>query len=270
MKISVIVTTYNWPAALYRVLASLCNQSYDNFEVIVADDGSDRHTQTVVENFIRIAPMPIKHVWHEDQGFRAAKIRNKAVAQAQGDYLIFLDGDCIVQRHFVKRHAQLAKRKWFVAGNRILINQELTQRILTENLTPENWSLAKWFLARWHRQINRWLSLIHLPLGYLRDLSKHAWIGVKTCNLALWRSEFVLVNGFDEKFEGWGFEDSDLVLRLLRAQIYRRSGKSAMAVFHLWHKEASREQMLKNRRFLEDTLTSNHIQAHQGIDQYLS
>lgn len=269
MDISVIVTTYNWPKALDRVLASLCNQTYSRFEIIVADDGSDETTRDVIATFTHKTSIPIKHVWHEDKGFRAAKIRNKAVAQANGEYIIFLDGDCIVQRDFVKRHASLAKKTWFVAGNRILLNAELTDRILTQDLTPENWSLAQWFVIRCRRQINRWLSLIHLPLGWLRDLSKRSWQGVKTCNLALWRNEFILVNGFDEKFEGWGFEDSDLVLRLLRAKIHRRSGKSALAVFHLWHKEASREQSLKNWRFLEETLKSAHIQAKQGINQYL-
>jgi glycosyltransferase involved in cell wall biosynthesis len=106
---SIVVATYNWPEALRLCLESLALQTDQHFEVTIADDGSGPATKELIDKFIQGSPFSIQHLWQEDQGFRKTIILNQAIKAAQGDYLIFLDGDCIVQPDFVQRHRQLAE-----------------------------------------------------------------------------------------------------------------------------------------------------------------
>ncbi|MCS5710136.1 glycosyltransferase [Candidatus Berkiella aquae] len=268
LGVSVIVTTYNWPSALDRVLSGLCAQQYKHFEVIIADDGSKEETGRVIQSWKERAPFPIKHCWHPDEGFRAAMIRNRAAALAQYDYLVFIDGDCVPLPHFVGNHAQLAEPGFFVAGNRLLLNQPFTMKALTQKIALEKLTLAKWAWVTMKRDCNRFLPLLTLPLGRLRKLAPKKWKGVKTCNLGLWRKDYIRVNGLDENYVGWGFEDSDLVIRLLRSTIKRKSGKFATGLVHLWHKEQNRAMLTDNAYRLAQTLQSTQIRAKKGFDQY--
>jgi glycosyltransferase involved in cell wall biosynthesis len=127
VKITLIVTTYNWPEALELVLIGLNHQSAADFEVIVADDGSTPQTSALINAYLTRVNFPLSHIWQEDAGFRASKIRNKAAAQAKGDYLVFLDGDCIPLISFIQRHLQLMEEGWMVSGNRILLNASITK-----------------------------------------------------------------------------------------------------------------------------------------------
>lgn len=128
-SISIIITTYNRPDALQLVLQSLHNQSRLPDEVIIADDGSTPETQELITRIQAQVDYPIRHVWQPDEGFRAAQIRNQAARKAHSDYLIFLDGDCVVRPDFVQQHGLLAEKGWFVAGNRVMLNNDLTHQI---------------------------------------------------------------------------------------------------------------------------------------------
>ncbi len=147
MLISVIVTTYNREDALEAVLRSLARQTDRDFEVIVADDGSKPATAALVEAWKAKIGHRLEHVWHEDRGFRAAEIRNRAILASRGDYVVFLDGDCIARPDFVATHRRLAERGWFVTGNRILLSPELTAKVLREKLAPETWGFGDWLDA---------------------------------------------------------------------------------------------------------------------------
>ena len=157
-SVSVIVTTYNWPQALDRVLASLNAQKFNQLEVIIADDGSIDETAKLIEAWGQTFRFPLTHCWQEDQGFRAAMIRNRAIALAKHDYIIFIDGDCIVRPDFVLNHAKLAELNWFVAGNRILLTKPLTQKIFNDSLNVHEWSLSQWLLRRSIGECNRLIS----------------------------------------------------------------------------------------------------------------
>ena len=182
-------------------------------------------------------------VWHEDQGFRAAEIRNRAILAARGSYCIFLDGDCIARPDFVATHRRLAEPGWFVTGNRILLSRALTRKVLDEKLMPETWDLADWVTQRWRGGINRLSAILRLPLGPLRRLRAHAWRGARSCNLAIWRGDLDRVDGFDADYSGWGKEDSDIIVRLLHAGVRRKDGNFATGVLHLWHAEADRSML---------------------------
>ena len=127
MKISVIMTTYNRSEALERVLDGLRHQTHLPTELIVADDGSGSDTADSIGRFLKVSPFPLHHVWHADRGFRAAAIRNKAIRQSTGEYLVSLDGDCIPEKHFIEDHLKLARRGSFFQGKRILIDRALSK-----------------------------------------------------------------------------------------------------------------------------------------------
>ncbi len=268
--ISVIVTTYNWPEALDACLASLMEQHDKHFEIIIADDGSTDSTHTLVRKYIRQAPVPVRHIFHEDLGFRAGTIRNKAAAAANGNYLIFLDGDCSVLPHFVGRHRRLAETGFFVPGNRILLNKRFTEKVLAEKHYLHQRSLF-FFLLLWIQgKINRVTPLIYTPFSRWRYLNPDRWEKAMTCNLALYKQDFYSVNGFDEEFEGWGYEDSDLVVRLIHYGIKRKEGRFAVFVLHHWHRQNDRSLHDENfQRLMERVDNLEFVTANRGVKQYL-
>jgi glycosyltransferase involved in cell wall biosynthesis len=263
--ISVIVTTYNREDALDAALRSLARQTDQNFEVIVADDGSAAATEALIEAWKRKLGRRLDHVWHEDRGFRAAEIRNRAILASGGAYCIFLDGDCIVRPDFVATHRRLAEAGCFVTGNRVLLSRDLTGEVLREKLTPETWTFARWLVKRRRGGINRLSALLRLPLGPLRRLRQRAWRGARSCNLAIWRTDLDRVDGFDADYSGWGKEDSDIVVRLLHAGVRRKDGAFATGVLHLWHAEATRGQLAENERKFSDSLAGDRIRARRGL-----
>ncbi len=263
--ISVIVTTYNREDALAAVMRSLARQTDADFEVLVADDGSGAATAALIEAWKAKVGHRVEHVWHEDAGFRAAEIRNRAVLAARGAYCIFLDGDCIVRPDFIAAHRRLAEKGSFVTGNRILLRPELTATVLTEKLSPETWGFGEWFAALRRGGVNRLTALIHLPLGPLRRLRRSDWTGAQSCNLAIWRADLDRVDGFDADYSGWGKEDSDIVVRLLRAGVRRKDGRFATGVIHLWHAEADRSALPGNERKLGDIIGSDRVRAQRGL-----
>jgi len=267
--ISVVITTYNRPEALEMVLHALAKQSDLQFEVLVADDGSRVETKKLISNLSNELPFPMHHVWQEDDGFKAAMIRNKAVAQSKGDYIIFLDGDCIPPQTFISRHRDLAENKYFVAGNRLLLSQKFTETAVAHQWDLFNKSILYWFSRRLGGDCNRLIPMIHFPLHILRKLHANAWRGIKTCNLAVWRHDFMAINGFDESYVGWGYEDSDLVIRLLNRGISYKSGRCAVPVIHLWHQENDRSQEHKNFAQLQALLETKRSDTEVGIKQYL-
>ena len=268
MRTAIIVTTYNRPDALEAVLAGYQAQRDAGFELLVADDGSTDETRRVIGEFKSRAAFPVTHVWHEDRGFRAAAIRNRTLAATQADYIVFSDGDCVPAPRFVAQHQRLAERGWFAAGNRILLSEAFTRRALGERLPLHAWGISDWMGAWVRRDINRLLPLLILPDGGLRKFAPRRWVGVKTCNLAVWRDDQLRVNGLDEAYCGWGLEDSDLVIRLLNAGVKHKSARLAAPVFHLWHAENDRSRLPENRRRLDAVLASDRVRAQRGLDQY--
>jgi glycosyltransferase involved in cell wall biosynthesis len=263
--ISVIVTTYNREDALDAVLSTLSRQSDRGFEVVIADDGSRPMTAAVVEHWRTRLGVQLSHVWQLNCGFRAAEIRNRAILACRGDYCIFLDGDCIVPPDFVATHRKLAEPGWFVTGNRVLLSAALTEAVLREHLQPETWGASAWIGQRLRGGVNRLAALLRLPLGPLRKLQARRWRGARSCNLAVWRSDLDRVDGFDASFTGWGREDSDLLIRLLRCGLRRKDGRFATGVIHLWHAQLDRAQLAANDARLDAVLQSDRRRAQRGL-----
>ncbi len=259
---SLVVATYNWPEALSAVLASLRAQQVFPTEVVVADDGSGEPTRRVVEEAARDFPCPVVHVWHPDEGFKLAQIRNKAVARARGEYVIQIDGDMVLHPAFVRDHLDAAAPGCFVGGSRALLDPGASRRVLEGGRAPGLLSAG----------VRNRLNALHLPplgraLGAL--VSAGGLTRVRGGNMGFWRADFVLVNGYDEAFVGWGREDTDLVGRFYRRGLRRRWFKLRGVAWHLHHREASRASLGRNDDLLERALASGRARCELGIDQYL-
>jgi glycosyltransferase involved in cell wall biosynthesis len=268
MRIAVIPATYNRPDALAALLEGYLAQDYPDFEIIVADDGSGPATREVISSFQARASFRIDHVWQENKGYRAAAIRNQAVARAQADYIVYTDQDCVPLPDFLSRHARLAEPGWFVAGNRILTSQAFAERVLAQRLPIHSWTPRQWIRCRLRGEINRVHPLLRLPDGSGRKLDPRRWRGARTANLAVWRRDLVAVNGMDEDYEGWGLEDSDLVIRLIHAGVRHKSGRYACSLIHLWHREQERLRLAEKNARLDALLNSERTLAGRGLSQY--
>lgn len=268
MLISVVVATYNRPDALAAALRSLGKQDDKQFEVVVADDGSTPDTEAVVKSAQSLSPVPLSHVWQEDTGFRLAAVRNRATAHARGEYLIYLDGDCIVRGHFVRAHRDLAETDWCVTGGRVLLSEAFTRAVLADGTAIEDWSIADAAIASAQGKVDRAMPLPRLPLGPLRKVGGQRWQRLRGCNFSAFRSDVERVNGFDECFQGWGFEDSDFAARLIAAGVRLKNGRLATNVYHLWHRENDRTAQDENWRRLQARISARETRAQLGLDQY--
>lgn len=269
-SLAVVITTYNRPDALAAVLAGYLAQTDGDFEMIVADDGSTPETAEVIAAVRARAGFTITHVWQEDQGFRAAAVRNRALAATTADYVLFSDGDCIPLPRFVEQHRRLAEPGWFVAGNRVLMSEPFTTEVLEQRLSVEEWTALRWLTAAAAGKINRFAPICRLPYaGPLRKWPAKRWEGVMTCNLSAWRSDLLRINGFDEAYAGWGLEDSDLAIRLIRSGVAHKSARFAAPVLHLWHREHDRGGLAENRQRLQGLLNSERVSAKDGVNRYL-
>jgi len=266
--ISLVITTYNRPDALAAVLQACFLQTDKNFEIIIADDGSAANTGACIARLAADAPVPLSHVWQPDLGFRAARARNRGILAARGEYIVFLDGDCIPQRDFIARHRALSRCGALVSGSRILLSAALTSHVLAEGIDPATASPATCLRWRLRGDSNKALQLLVRWPDLGRTSKRFRWRRIKSCNLAVWRSDLEGVNGFDESFTGWGYEDSDLVLRLFHAGVLRKDGAFATEVFHLWHREADRERADSNRQAVLARAGTGITQAVQGLREH--
>lgn len=266
-----IVTTYNRPDALSAVIRALLHQTDANFEVVIADDGSAEPTREMIRTLQRSTskegPKRIIHAWQPDHGFRASAARNLGVFASHGDYLIFLDGDCLPRPDFVERHRLIAEAGFMVSGSRVLLSEKFTNKLLAgiQPVPVYGRGLLYWLAQRLAGNANKVVPLIHLPDSRLRHYRAVRWNRIKSCNLAIWRNDFSAVNGFDESFTGWGHEDADLVLRLARHGVRRKGGAFSTEVFHLWHRENTRAEESENRRRVEERMQSGLIKAPVGL-----
>lgn len=249
MKISLIVATYNRIDALNFVLQSLETQSDQNFEVVIADDGSGPETKRLIDAYKINSNLDIQHVWHEDLGFRLSLIRNRATTASSGDYLIFLDGDCIVQPDFIMRHRQLVEKGCVITGSRALLSESLTKEILAWPKWDFKRFTSNLFSYRLSSGINKYCPLkIKLGNGSWRNYKQFVWRRIKGCNMACWKVDALAINGFDESMTGWGHEDADFIFRLQSKGIIRKSGSWSTEVLHLFHHIHDQSYAAENAR----------------------
>lgn len=261
MTTSLIITTYNWKEALELVLLSVLRQTLLPDEIIIADDGSREDTKILIEKYKIIFSIPLIHSWQKDEGFRAASSRNKAISKAQGNYIILVDGDMILDKNFIKDHVKFAKRGYFSQGSRVLIGKTKSEIILKSKKI--DFSIYEQDLSNRKNLIKSTL-LSNLSKGYKKNIK-----GIKTCNLAFFKKDCLDINGFNEDFIGWGREDSEFVVRLINNKIMRQNIKFSAISLHIYHELNSKKMLKENNEILELSIKNNLIFCNNGINKYL-
>ena len=262
MKKALIISTYNRPKALALCLESVKGQSMLPDEVIIADDGSKEDTARLIEEISKEFPVPLKHVWHEDTGFKLAQIRNKAIATTDADFIIQIDGDVILHKNYIEDFISQATPGMVILGSRVGLGPELTRKLEDSGKLPK--------IYPWTRGINQKPTrAIYLKAGRKMSIrykfDQNKGFG---CSMGYWRKDFLAVNGYDESFEGWGCEDRDLVRRLRKNGVHNHKLLFIGIVYHLWHKEADRSKHQTNREICY-THNNDVIVCEKGISQYL-
>ncbi len=242
MKLSVIVPTYNRPQALKLCLLSLASQSIIPNEVLIADDGSTAETRDMVFDMQKKLKhaFPIQHVWHEDIGFRKPKILNETVRRSTGDYLVFIDGDCMAHRHFIRSHVEYSSPDAILSGKRVEIGKELTEYLLMSGTIMNSFNLRLLWDAVMKRS-RKVEEAIMFRNGHMRHITHRDRIandGVWGCNFSLYKDLFIVINGCDEDFLDGSIEDNDLGIRVLNQGKQIRSVRGLAIIFHLWHKSS--------------------------------
>jgi len=258
MKLTLIITTYNWPDALLAVIESVKNQSILPNEVIIADDGSLNDTRDLITRLKSNSILNIIHIWQEDKGFRASRSRNNAISRSSGDYIVLVDGDTILHPEFVKDHIANAELGFFVQGYRVLLSQKATIKTLAEKKI--NFSFFSSGLS------NRKNCLHSKFLSSIFSNQKNHLAGIKSCNMAFYRKDSININGFNNEFEGWGREDSEFVVRLMNSGVNRKNVRFNAIQFHLWHNENSTISLVRNDVMLNDAIINKVKWCTNGIN----
>lgn len=264
IKITLLVSTYNRPDALSVCLDSMKHQSRMPDEVVIADDGSREETKIMIDKIRANYPIPIKHVWQDDDGFRKSMILNKAVAQASGNYIIEIDGDAFAHPKLIEDHMRLAKKGIYVKGGRVNLNKELSDEICKSEISRAIYPWTKGIESKKENAIRfKTLSLYMAP-RYRRNASPG--LG---CNMSFWKEDYIKINGYDEGYTGWGCEDFDFGRRLQRSGLDKRYLKFAGIVYHLWHEDKFLQNVENNRKREKEQNAKEAIRCEIGIDKYL-
>lgn len=263
---SVIMTTYNAPKHLALALAGLQIQTEKNFELHIADDGSTSETSDLIEEFMDRAPFPVIYSWQQDMGYRKTKILNEAIRKAKADYLIFIDGDCVPHKDFVKNHLKYRKKGCYLAGRRVDLGPEFSNRltpdmVLSGDLNRLNMGLLMSVIKKdstyFHRSIPVYNSLLR------KVLNMEKVDDMKGCNFSVDKESVLKINGFDEDYEGYAREDTDLELRLQYLGLKIRSLKGLAIQYHVWHGRLPESE--NNKLKLKNLVTKDNPTCKNGL-----
>jgi len=259
---SLVITTYNWHQALELVLLSVKKQRVLPNEVLIADDGSTDETKTLIASFQKIFPIPIHHFWHEDNGFRKAVILNKAIANSNSDYIIQVDGDCILHENFIKDHLDLAVKNNYLFGSRVTIKKGYVTTLFNAKKITFN------FFSPDIKKRTRALCIPILSSLYkVTNKLSHKFRG---CNVSFWKKDFIAINGYNEDFKGWGREDSELIVRMLNKGVLGKRLRYCGIIYHIYHDEKSRSRLELNDEIQQNSIANKLTWCTNGIDKYLT
>ena len=259
MKLSLIVTTYNWPEALRKVLDSIALQTVTPFEVIIADDGSSLETKELIEAYQSKLKCPLVHCWQEDKGFRVARNRNHGIVTSKGNYIVFIDGDMILAPKFIEDHIGTAEQGYFVQGRRAYLNKQLSTALLASDQMPHIF-----MRGIKHRELA--MRLAFMPKIFTES-KRSSLARAMTANCAFWRDDAYRVNGFNNDFEGWGPEDVEFFLRLFNVGLTCKKLNFKSNCYHIYHPSSSTASLERNTKLLDDTIRRQLTTCKNGLLQ---
>lgn len=259
MKTTLIISTYNFPVALNLCLESITRQTVLPDEVVIADDGSGEETRQLIGQWRQLLSMPVKHVWQENKGFRKTIVMNMGFAVCTGDYIIQIDGDIIMERHFIEDHLRYARRGLFLCGSRSRITKEYTDKLKA----GEKHRFSFFRPGLYDR-----MNALRCPL--LVSLFKD-YDHLRGCNMSFWRDDIIAINGYDETIVAYGYEDEDVQERLKRMGKQKLFIKFMCIEYHVWHHEhPTKKNLAETRKLIDRNNDAGLIRSPHGISEHLS
>ena len=265
--ISVIISTYNQPEWLKKVLWSYAYQTYSNFEVIIADDGSDSVTQEAIAEMQEKVPYPVRHVWHEDQGFRKTIILNTAIKESKAAYLLFTDGDCVARNDFVQTHCTYRQPGYFLSGGYFKLPLPISERITVDTIRSQQCFDLHWLKKQGLSSSFKVQKLVAqgLKQKLLNTLTptKATWNGM---NSSGYKQDIIAVNGFDQRMQ-YGGEDRELGERLFNKGIKAKQIRYSAVCLHLYHERGyvKPEMKIRNNEIRKETKDQKSIWTNYGL-----
>lgn len=264
MNTSLVISTYNRPDALAVCVRSVFWQTVLPDEIIIGDDGSREDTAAMIRLLSSESPLPLHHIWHEDNGFRLAMMRNKSIAAASGEYIIEIDGDIFLHPRFIEDHLRMAAPGFYVKGGRTNLGPELTAEICRSMQPRKITPFTRGIEGKPENAMRIFPLARYLAPRY--RVHKSSALG---CNMSFYKSDCIAINGYDEFFEGWGGEDGDFGSRLQLLGLRKRHLKFAGIVYHLWHEDKFMYNADKNIRYSMRPDKEKLLRCPNGIDKYL-
>ncbi len=269
MKIdtSIIISTYNSPEWLEKVLIGYNNQTYRQFEIIIADDGSRQETIDLIENIKKDVFYSIVHVWHEDNGFQKSQILNKAILKCSTPYIIMSDGDCIPRMDFVEVHVKYREKGYFLSGGYFMLPMDISKKITNEDILTGNCFDVKWLKHSGLKTSfkNNKLKSKGFKSWFLNKFTptNASWNGH---NASGWKEDIVAINGFDERMQ-YGGQDRELGERLMNLGIKPKQIRYSAICVHLDHKRGYKNEasINKNLQIRKETKEQNKKRTDFGI-----
>lgn len=267
---SLIISVYKKIQELNLIFQALKLQSYNDFEVIVADDGSGKEMENFVNDIKEKTDLKINFITQEDKGFRKTKILNKAINISNSDYLIFIDGDCIPHRNFIKNHILNKEENTVLYGRRVMLGKKISEEIKSRKIPIEKLSSIKFKLLL--DSFKKDEPSYHIEESFiiknklLREIYKFKSNHLSGCNYSLPKSLIEKINGFDENYIGPGIgEDSDIEHRLRQIGVKFKSVRNLAVVYHLHHPKTTPSP--KNITYFHSVILSNEYYCKNGLKQ---
>ena len=267
MRLSVILSTYNSPDWLEKSLWGYYAQSHRNFELLIADDGSNDDTRCRIDWLRNRTDMTVRHIWHEDQGFRKCTILNRAIEAATADYLVFSDGDCIPRWDFLETHARLARLGTFLSGGLFRLPMCVSRRIERDDIVSRRVTDLRWLRSAGVPRTPKLLKLASPgPWSHWLDRltsTRATWNGH---NSSGWKADLLAVNGFDERME-WGGEDRELGERLVHLGVRPVQVRYRAVCVHLDHDRGyvREDALARNQQIWAETRRACSTWTESGI-----
>ncbi|MCO4821589.1 MAG: glycosyltransferase family 2 protein [Flavobacteriaceae bacterium] len=269
LAVTVVVSTYNSEAWLAKVLEGYKHQTYENYEVLVSDDGSKESTKALIEEFKKDYPVVLRHIWHEDKGYRRQRILNKAIMDAKNDYILFTDGDCIPRKDFIEVHVKHAEKGYFLSGGYCKLPMKTSEAITAEDIKNENCFDISWLKT--HEALGKKQQLkltAGSTLANVLDVVTPTGATFNNCNSSAWRDDLIAINGYDERMQ-YGGPDRELGERLINFGIKTKQIRYKAICLHLDHARGykTKESLDRNLKIRKDVKVNNAIWTDYGIKQ---
>jgi glycosyltransferase involved in cell wall biosynthesis len=270
MKLSIIISTYNSEEWLHKVLLGYTIQTENDFEIIVADDGSNDKTKIVVESFAAKFKHPIQHVWHEDKGFRKCRILNSAILKSNSDYLLFTDGDCIPRNDFVANHIKQKEKGYFLSGGYFKLSMAISKAISNDDILSQKSFDVSWLIKQGLKLNFKITKLVHnhyfaVFMNWVTP-TKRSWNGH---NSSGFKADILAINGFNELLD-YGGEDREMGERLFNLGLFSKQIRYSAICLHLDHSRSyvNPEKVAYNLEVRKFNKKNKITRIEMGIDKH--